>query len=329
MIVNDKIYGEEEIKEEVLIDLINSKEVQRLKDISQFGLPAEFYHIPIYSRYEHSLGVMILLRRLKADVKEQIAGLIHDVSHTAFSHVIDWVIGDSTKEDYQDNIFPDFLKNSNIPKILRKYGFDYRTFLNLENFSLLEQPIPSLCADRFDYAMREIVDFETKENIALILDNLQNVDGKMVFGSVKAADIFARNYMNLQKEHWAGDQAKARFHILADILKKALDKKIICFEDLGTTDEQIMLLLKKSNDEKILEGLDLLKKGFQVKETNSDEGILLKKKFRYIDPEVLINGSLMKLSKFSEEYNHLLEKEKQDALNDKKIKILERNEQDK
>jgi HD superfamily phosphohydrolase len=34
---------------------------------------------------------MLLVRRLGASLEEQIAALLHDVSHTAFSHVIDSV----------------------------------------------------------------------------------------------------------------------------------------------------------------------------------------------------------------------------------------------
>ena len=103
MKINDLVYGEEEIGEQVLIELINSSAIQRLKEISQFGLPEEYHHRKVFSRYAHSVGVLILLRRLGADLDEQIAGLLHDVSHTAFSHVIDWVL-ENSEENYQDKI---------------------------------------------------------------------------------------------------------------------------------------------------------------------------------------------------------------------------------
>jgi len=50
------------------------------------------------TRFDHSVGVMLLIRKLGAGsspasalLKEQVAALLHDVSHTAFSHVIDYV----------------------------------------------------------------------------------------------------------------------------------------------------------------------------------------------------------------------------------------------
>lgn len=319
MKIEDKVYGIEEINEQVLIDLINSKELQRLKNISQFGIPDEYYHIPTYSRYEHSIGVLILLRKLNADIKEQIAGLIHDISHTAFSHVVDWVVGDSTKEDHQDNIFQDFLENSGIPMILKKHDFDYKEFLDLERFSLLEQQAPSLCADRFDYSIREIKNFEDKD---IIINDLKNFNNKMVFNSINIGTIFAKGYMRCQDEHWAGDDAKARYHILANALKKALAKKIISLINLHSTDEEVINILKKSNDRDILENLKLLKNGFKIQKTNSDQGIILKKKFRYIDPEILVDNKIKKLSEISKDYNNFIEQEKQNSFSHKKIEIM-------
>ena len=110
MKINDRVYGNQEINEAILLDLINSNSIKRLKDISQIGMPDEYLSFSGFSRYEHSLGVMILLKRLRANLEEQVAGLLHDISHTPFSHVIDWVIGDPTKEDYQDSIFREFLE---------------------------------------------------------------------------------------------------------------------------------------------------------------------------------------------------------------------------
>ena len=194
------VHGEEEIEEQVLINLINSKEIQRLKNISQYGMPKKYYHKIPFSRYDHSIGVLILLRRMKANLNEQIAGLLHDVSHTAFSHVVDWVIGDSTKEDYQDNIHLGIIENSEIPEILNKYGIDYKNISNIEEYSLLEQEIPMLCADRVDYALREMK-LSRNLDIDKIINCLISYEGKIVFSSIDSAKIFANEFVKCQKEH--------------------------------------------------------------------------------------------------------------------------------
>ncbi len=284
-------------------------------------MPREYYHRDVFSRFEHSIGVFLLLRKLGADLNEQIAGLLHDISHTAFSHVIDWVIGDPSKEDHQDNIFLEVLKNSEIPSILKKYNLNIEKIADIESFPLLEKEAPSLCADRIDYSLRELVGLGQKEKVNRIVNDFVSVNGQIAFKTKKAAEEFGKGYIELQREHWAGNEAKARYHILADILKIALDEKYIFLNDFQKTDEEILTILSNTNNNEILDGLDKLKNGFTIKETEEDGGIQLKKKFRYVDPEVLISGELKKLSLISEEYRILLEQEKEHSKKIIKIEI--------
>ncbi len=324
MKIKDRVYGEEEINEQILIDLINSEPIKRLKKISQFGLPEEYYHMSSFSRYEHSLGVLILLRRLNASLNEQIAGLIHDISHTAFSHAIDHVLGDPLKENYQDNIFQEFIENTKIPGILKKQGYDYKKVINHDSFSLLEQPAPLLCADRLDYSLREMVFFDLDINKDQILSSLKVIEGKIIFISKNFAEKFSKLYMQLQEKHWAGDESKLRYHILADILKRAMDKKIISLTDLNRDDYFVINKLLESKDDFTLNKLNLLKKRIVIKETNSNEGVVLIKKYRYIDPYVLHNGKLIELSRLSLEYKELLEETKKNHFVKRKVLILEK-----
>src|SRR3989338_7816917 len=312
MQLKDKIYGSEEIKEKVLVDLINSAPVQRLKGIAQFGIPDEYSHKKGFSRYEHSIGVLILLRKLKADLVEQSAGILHDISHTAFSHVVDGVAGDPTKEDYQDKRHKEFIKNSCVKNILEKYDFDYKKISKLENFSLLEREMPSLCADRLDYSLRELEmskGFDFVNNIFLDLENKNN---QIVFKTKEIAEIFAKEYMLLQKENWGSNQARVRYYLLSSVLKKALDNRIIVFDDLNFC-----------NDKYVLENLNLLRNNLSI--VYSDDGIELKKKFRYIDPEISVNGSFKKLSELSNEYKKIIDLEKHNSQKIKKVKYFKKN----
>ncbi|MBS3080371.1 NUDIX domain-containing protein [Candidatus Pacearchaeota archaeon] len=308
LIIEDKVYGREEIKEKILVELINSKPVQRLRHIFQYGMPDEYYHKKNFSRYEHSIGVMILLRRLNASLKEQIAGLLHDVSHTAFCHVIDWVIGDPSKEDFQDNNHLNFILNSEIKFILEKYNYGIREIADIDKFSLLEREIPGLCADRVDYCLREL----DNESISVdfFTSSLINQNEQICFKHIKVAEKFATEFLRLQNEHWAGKQARCRYFILSRILKKALDYGIISLQDFYSTDKEIIEKLANSNDPYITEHLTLLKEGLLIEEVD-DGGILLKKKFRYVDPEVLIDNKIKRLSELSPYFSNLLRMEKE------------------
>lgn len=314
MLIQDKVYGTEEIKEQVLIDLIHAPTLQRLKNISQQGLPQEYYHRKVFSRFEHSVGVLILLRKLGANLNEQIAGLLHDISHTAFSHVIDWVIGDPSKEDHQDNIFLEVLMKSEIPKILVTHNININQISDIDSFPLLEKEAPSLCADRVDYSLRELVDLGFEDKVKEIVNDLTSFYGQITFKTKELAEEFGIMYAKLQREHWAGNEAKARYHLLAEILKMAISENRVTLEDFHKTDYDLIEILSKIDKKEITEGLKKLKEGFSIREKNSDEkGIQLKKKFRYVDPEVLINEELNNLSDVSVRYKELMEKEKEDS----------------
>jgi len=316
LVISDSIYGTEAVKEQVLINLIYSKPIQRLKKISQYGVPDEYYHKKGFSRYEHSIGVFLLLRKLGAGLDEQISGLLHDVSHTSFSHVIDWAIGDPTKEDYQDNNHLNIIKNSEIKDILDDYRYDYKKIADMESFSLLEKEIPSLCADRVDYCLRELNNESI--NVDFFTSSLTNVNGQIVFKHPKVAEKFATEFLRLQVDHWTSKQARIRYFILAGILKKALDNNFISMDDLYLTDYKVIDKLKNSNDNYIISNLNLLKEGILV-EYVKDGGILLKKKFRYVDPEVLVNGEIKIVSELSEDYRRILEKEKENSKIERRV----------
>ena len=152
----DELYGMVEISEPLLQDLIVSDAIQRTKGISQHGITAHLGITPPFSRFEHSMGSMLLVRRLGANNKEQVAALLHDVSQTAFSHVIDFVFDDHSGQSYHEEKKEEFVANSDIPAILNRHDMDWREFMNEEQFSLLEQPLPALCADRLDYFLRDL-----------------------------------------------------------------------------------------------------------------------------------------------------------------------------
>ena len=124
----DAIYGKVEITESVLQDVIASDAMQRLKGVSQHGITALLGITPPFSRFDHSLGAMLLVHRLGATINEQIAALLHDVSHTAFSHVIDFVFDDHSGQSYHEEKKEELLARSDIPAILERHGLDWRDF---------------------------------------------------------------------------------------------------------------------------------------------------------------------------------------------------------
>lgn len=103
MQINDKIYGTFEITDPLAKEIIKTKAMQRLKGICQYTTLCFIYPECDTTRFEHCLGVYFLLKKLNAPYEEQIAGLIHDIAHTAYSHLIDFVYNQgSTQEVHEE-----------------------------------------------------------------------------------------------------------------------------------------------------------------------------------------------------------------------------------
>ncbi len=316
MIIEDKVYGDVEINEKVLIKLIESKPLQRLKGIAQFG-PFELYPYPGgFTRYDHSIGVLCLLKRLNASLEEQVAGLLHDVSHTAFSHVFDWVIGNEDKEDYQDENFKLFVLGSGIPSILADGNIPLENVVYPENYPLLEREAPDLCADRVDYALRELVDTWTHDTNDFLINHLVVYDDQIVFSSEGAAEAFGRGYMGCQKYHWGGEEWTTRYDMISEIIKFGLEDGVMILEDFYQDDKHVLNKLHGSNHPYIKNKMKLLS-------GNLDMGMTTyfrrHKKFRWVDPLFTPNGDLYRLSEVDSEYLQLITEMKEE--NEEGVKI--------
>lgn len=298
---SDLLYGDEEINEPVLIEIIKSPTIQRLKGLNQSGLPHQYPMRQTFSRFDHSLGVMLLLKRLGAPLEEQIAGLVHDASHTAFSHLIDWIVGEGGDETYQDEVKESYLRDSEILQILKSYGYELESITDEKRYSLLEQPSPLLCADRVDYSLREL----DSEKASSIIKSMIVVENKIVLDSLDSALLFANEFLRLQVEHWGGNEALPRYYITADLLKQALIEGIVTLEDFWGNDEEVINKVKSTKEKRIHEILSILEVPTLEALPLGEQRVF--KKFRYIDPPVLIKGEVKKLSDLDPEFLKLLD----------------------
>lgn len=239
MWLEDEIYGRFEITEPVLKELLNAPELQRLKGISMAGYyPGcpEFGN-PEYNRYNHSIGVLLLLRKFGAPLPEQIAGLIHDVSHSAFSHTIDYIRKDAEGEkthDGQDKIHDGFVRASGLKTILERHGFNPDDILDDRNFPLKENELPDICADRLDYAVRQgYYDYHylSFDEVQKIWNGLAVCNGSFVFADLKAAGLYAHTFCKLNEIGWSGLSTAVMFSVSSAMFRRALAQGYVEFAD--------------------------------------------------------------------------------------------------
>ncbi len=308
VMISDLVYGEIEVTDSVLVELMASAPLQRLKKINQHGARPFVITTGSVNRYDHCVGVMLLLRKLGANIEEQIAGLLHDVPHTAFSHVIDYVFENDNEEHiFHENFFEKIVMNSEIPLILQKNGFDVKRVINESLFGLLEKNIPDLCADRLDYSFRDFVAFCGKdEKIERFVSHLIVHEREIIFDDLDVALEYAKHYLIMDREQWAHPLSVASYHYLARALKRGLAIKILTFDDLFLTDDIVFKKLQTSNDVIIQENLSFLVPTLKVERASFENAdIHSMAKLRYVDPKVLqINEEIIRVS---EMYPELLE----------------------
>lgn len=308
MKIKDVLYGEF-VVEPVLEELINTKEVQRLKNIHQGG--ANYLVNPEWNvtRYEHSVGVMLFTRLMGGSIEEQAAGLLHDISHTAFSHVVDLVV-DNKEEDYHEKIFENVIENSDIPKILKKYGYDSKEILYDESkWTILERKAPKLCADRIDYTLRDMFSYGviSKEEIKSFLDNLRVVNGEVVINSIESAEWFVELYYKEVIGLFMNPLSIYSNDRLSKAIKAALKANEITLDDLLEDDNYVFNILKNSKNEEVMAFVNQLNYDAKVVEDRENYDIYQVNKIRTINPGVIIGDKVYSASEKSEKVEILNE----------------------
>lgn len=304
-------YGTFNITEPVLCDLLECPSVKRLDAINQYGIDAYVNNFPRYTRYQHSIGVMCLLRRFGASEQEQIAGLLHDVSHTVFSHVGDHLFGVTrntvnirdSKDSYQDSIHAWFMAQTEIGDILAKYGYTIDDIIHKNGmFLMLEQDAPALCADRIEYNLYGglIESRLTKNDIAVILNALRYKDGNWFFVDVNAARKLADSALFLTEYHFGTSWNGLLNRWAAEMLQRALDQNIVSTHDLHFSTDYVVWSVINESDDVIIKGL--LQKLYHYKQCYRDVTVsdaydcIIYPKFRGINPLVeQVDGMLVGL----------------------------------
>ncbi len=312
------VYGDTVVSEPVLLELIHSAAFERLKKINQYGVNAFSYPTKIpYTRYTHSLGVFYLLRKFGASLKEQMAGLLHDVSHTVFSHVGDHVAArmnnqllDQNDDAYQDCMHVSYLKQTDIAKILERYtipidDMDHKC----GDYNMLEREYPDICADRLEYVLYGgfIEGWLSEKDIHEIVAALRYENGNWVFSDIVQANKFSQISIRLCEEIFASAWNIGAYENGADALLRAVDIGLIAMQDIHFGhDDELWHLLKTSDDaiiqksiEKIMMAQTLYEKGSKHLNDFSYVG-----KFRGIDPLVKKNDEIIRVTELDSKLFH-------------------------
>lgn len=295
---DDVVFGRERITEPVLLDLIQSAAVQRLRQVLQHGISGLIGVTQPVTRFDHSLGVMLLVRRLGAPLAEQIAALLHDVSHTAFSHVIDYVVAGHDSQSYHDEMKAQYMAGTDLPPLLARHGYDWHDFLDEAAFPLLEQPAPRLCADRLDYFLRDSLELRlsTPAGVRHVLQHLVVHQGRIMVDDLAVARWLAYTYIAADEASWANFREVGLYELAALAIQRGLALGVITEADFWGVDEVVWARLHAQPDAVLQRLLAQVTPDTRFAWDEVNPTFRVSTKLRTIDPEVVGPGRVASLS---------------------------------
>jgi HD superfamily phosphohydrolase len=292
---NDRVYGAVAIDEPRILELIACPTFQRLKGVRQAGPSAFAFPFKTVSRYEHSLGVYLLLGRLGAGRRERVAGLLHDISHTAFSHAVDFVFS-SQEQDHHEELKPVFLERPDVVAALAELGFAPADFFDDSVYPLLERPLPWLCADRLDYFLRDgmACNVMSRGDADRVLAHLVVIDRTIVFDDADVARTAARLFAVMNRDWWASGTESYIYNEFADALREAFRLGRLTRADLYEDDAHVLDRLRAAGSLLIDAKLDAITR-FRPERLDGYVPRVIPK-VRWLDPPVQVGAGFKRLS---------------------------------
>lgn len=177
-VFRDPIHGQNIVDNQILLDLINTPEFQRLRRIKQLGTSSLTFHGAEHSRFGHCLGVYEITRRMCNrfqrnyptrqpgdglwDDRERpvalCAALLHDLGHGPYSHTFEHIFHTD-----HEAITREIITNSstNVNRILSRVSPTFpeevasvidHTYHNPQVVQMISSQVD---ADRMDYLQRD------------------------------------------------------------------------------------------------------------------------------------------------------------------------------
>lgn len=168
-VFRDPLYGYISVDYKIISDLIDSREVQRLRRIRQLSGVAMVFQTAEHSRFTHSLGAYQMANLVINNVEGMdsvseydklvflIAALLHDIGHGPYSHAFEHVLECSHEDMSVKIILSPLTEVNKILSINPNLAADVASVIQHDNkHPLIESLVSSqLDVDRMDYLSRD------------------------------------------------------------------------------------------------------------------------------------------------------------------------------
>ncbi|WP_127848453.1 HD domain-containing protein [Lacticaseibacillus hulanensis] len=178
-VFRDPVHNYIHVQHQVILDLINTPEMQRLRRIHQLGVSNLVFQGAEHTRFTHSLGVYEIARKICDNFQQNYptknggadglwddnerlialcAALLHDIGHGAYSHTFEHIFG-TDHEAITRQILTD--PDTGVGKVLRgvspKFPEQVASVIDhsYPNQQVVQMISSQIDADRMDYLLRD------------------------------------------------------------------------------------------------------------------------------------------------------------------------------
>ena len=267
-----------------------------------------------YTRFEHSVGVALIVWHFTHNAKQAIAGLFHDISTPAFAHVVDFLNGDHLTQESTESRTAGMIENSpEIQTILAELHLTTADVCDYHLYPIADNASPQLSADRLEYTFGNFIQYGVSgtDEIArfysdLAAGNNEHGQPEILFQDPEIAEAFALHSMSCSYVY-ISDSDRYTMQFLAELLKDAIHSHLLTSDDLYTTEERVIRKLKRCQiTDHAWFTYTRIKSVQRTPEPVPDTFcVKVNAKRRYLDPFVTEKG---RVSAYSEKYCAEIEK---------------------
>lgn len=259
--------------------------------VEKTNLPL-FKNIQPYSRFIHSLRVACIIHHFTDDKKQALAGLFHDISTPVFSHTIDFMNHDHMYQESTEKNTKEILCNDSVlMNFLREDHISIAEIYDYHMYPIADNDTPKLSSDRLEYTIGNSINygFSTEEEMKELFDDIvvatnESGEEELCFQHEEKAYRFTDIALQCGKVY-SSSQDRYAMEILAHLIKDCLTSNIISYENLYKDERTVISKIQHLQEWKRYCSL--------CNVIESEDGIIIHTKNRYIDPFVVSKGRIL------------------------------------
>ena len=236
----------------VLKELSRTPEMLRLRDVGmncgcEYTSFRLFRKLKPYSRWEHSVGAARIVWHFTGDLTQAAAALFHDIATPTFAHSVDFLHGDSLRQESTEAGTEEIIcSSSEICRILAGAGIRTEDVVDYHRYPIADNDSPRLSADRLEYTLGNLFHYGLRPAFVLRqyyldLTVAENEDGasELAFRDVLTAISFGFDALKCS-EIYVSPQDRYAMQMLSELLGRALKRGVLQESDLMGTEPKLI-----------------------------------------------------------------------------------------